>query len=155
MDFKQIQDLIKMINKSNIGELTIEEKEFKITIKQKKDNVISVSPAPAPVQMMPAIQHQTVPSLPPAEKTVSEVPTEAPLPAFNTETLAQYNGADSSLPIYIAFDGDVYDVTLGRSYYEPGGAYAFLAGTDGTELLSVIGGDIIKKKYPVIGTFTP
>ncbi len=91
----------------------------------------------------------------PKEKTVSEVPTEAPLPAFNTETLAQYNDADSSLPIYIAFDGDVYDVTLGRSYYEPGGAYAFLAGTDGTELLSVIGGDIIKKKYPVIGTFTP
>ena len=37
MDFKQIQDLIKMINKSNIGELTIEEKDFKITIKQKKD----------------------------------------------------------------------------------------------------------------------
>jgi len=35
MDFKQIQELIKMINKSNIGEVSIEEKGFKLTIKQK------------------------------------------------------------------------------------------------------------------------
>ena len=40
MDFKQIQDLIKIINKSNIGELTIEENDFKITIKQKEDNIV-------------------------------------------------------------------------------------------------------------------
>ncbi len=37
MDFKQIQELIKMINKSNIGEVTIEEKGFKLTIKQKEE----------------------------------------------------------------------------------------------------------------------
>ena len=37
MDFKQIQELIKIVNKSNIGEVSIEEKEFKITIKQKKE----------------------------------------------------------------------------------------------------------------------
>ncbi len=39
MDFKQIQELIKIINKSNIGEISIEENEFKITIKQKKEAV--------------------------------------------------------------------------------------------------------------------
>ena len=39
MDFKQIQELIKMINKSNIGEVTIEEKGFKVTIKQKEEPV--------------------------------------------------------------------------------------------------------------------
>ena len=37
MDFKQIQELIRMINKSNIGEVTIEEKGFKVSIKQKQD----------------------------------------------------------------------------------------------------------------------
>ncbi len=37
MDFKQIQELIKTVNRSNIGELSIEEKDFKITIKQKED----------------------------------------------------------------------------------------------------------------------
>ena len=56
MDFRQIQDLVKMINKSNIGELTIEEKDFKITIKQKKDEkLVAYGPAqqmaPAPVYL--------------------------------------------------------------------------------------------------------
>lgn len=37
MDFKQIQELIKMVNKSNIGELTIEQKDFRVTIKQKEE----------------------------------------------------------------------------------------------------------------------
>lgn len=48
MDFKQIQELIRMINKSNIGELTIEEKGFKVTIKQKQDapqQIIAAQPA--------------------------------------------------------------------------------------------------------------
>ena len=39
MDYKQIQELIKMVNKSNIGELTIELKDFRVTIKQKEDKV--------------------------------------------------------------------------------------------------------------------
>jgi acetyl-CoA carboxylase biotin carboxyl carrier protein len=50
MDFKQIQELIKMINKSNIGELTVEQKDFRITIKQKEEQVQVVS---APIQTMP------------------------------------------------------------------------------------------------------
>ena len=44
MDFKQIQELIKMINKSNIGELTIEQKDFRLTIKQKEEHVTQVVP---------------------------------------------------------------------------------------------------------------
>ncbi|MBM3433098.1 MAG: acetyl-CoA carboxylase biotin carboxyl carrier protein [Bacteroidetes bacterium] len=61
MDFKQIQELIKMVNKSNIGEVTIEQKDFKVTVKQKEDNITQVvSAAPvistpaAPVAMAPA-----------------------------------------------------------------------------------------------------
>ena len=42
MDFKQIQELIKMVNKSNIGELTIEQKDFRVTIKQKEDHITQV-----------------------------------------------------------------------------------------------------------------
>jgi len=37
MDIKQIQELVKLVNKSNIGELKIEKNDFKITIKQKKE----------------------------------------------------------------------------------------------------------------------
>lgn len=46
MDFKQIQELIKVINKSNIGEISIEQDTFKITIKQKEDHVTQVVSAP-------------------------------------------------------------------------------------------------------------
>ncbi len=48
MDFKQIQELIKIVNRSNIGELSIEEKDFKITIKQKEDPAPVFSSAPMP-----------------------------------------------------------------------------------------------------------
>ena len=47
MDFKQIQELIKMINKSNIGEVSIEEKGFKLTIKQKEEAAQTVIASPA------------------------------------------------------------------------------------------------------------
>jgi acetyl-CoA carboxylase biotin carboxyl carrier protein len=60
MDFKQIQDLIKIINKSNIGELTIEENDFKITIKQKEDNIV-YSNAQAPVYQAPVYQPTSAP----------------------------------------------------------------------------------------------
>lgn len=57
MDFKQIQELIKMINKSNIGELTIEQKDFRVTIKQKEEQVTQV--VSAPVAMAPALAAAT------------------------------------------------------------------------------------------------
>ena len=46
MDFKQIQELIKMVNKSNIGELTVEQKDFRLTIKQKEEKVTQFVSAP-------------------------------------------------------------------------------------------------------------
>lgn len=64
MDFKQIQELIKIVNKSNIGELQIEESDFKITIKQKKEQVIQMMGAQ--VQQVPM---QPMQSLPPAAAT--------------------------------------------------------------------------------------
>ncbi|WP_290791377.1 acetyl-CoA carboxylase biotin carboxyl carrier protein [Flavihumibacter sp. UBA7668] len=56
MDFKQIQELIRLINKSNIGELTIEEKGFKVTIKQKQDTIQQVVSAPMYAQAAPVAQ---------------------------------------------------------------------------------------------------
>ena len=45
-----------MINKSNIGELTIEEGGFKITIKQKKDEKLVYAQSPAMVAAAPVAQ---------------------------------------------------------------------------------------------------
>ncbi|HEY1018397.1 MAG TPA: acetyl-CoA carboxylase biotin carboxyl carrier protein [Sediminibacterium sp.] len=46
MDLKQIHELIKIINKSNIGEISIEDKDGKVTIKQKEEQVVTVAAAP-------------------------------------------------------------------------------------------------------------
>jgi len=78
MDFKQIQELIKMINKSNIGEVSIEQKDFKVTIKQKEEHITQVLSAPMPTQSgaytpQPAIsnpqQQATLPSSSAPEKS--------------------------------------------------------------------------------------
>ena len=67
MDYKQIQELIKLINKSNIGELSIEENDFKITIKQKKTQQLQQA-ATTPVFLQPQIApiQQQAPALQPA-----------------------------------------------------------------------------------------
>src|SRR5829696_8390990 len=56
MDFKQIQELIKMINKSQIGEVTIEQKDFRITIKQKEENITQVVSQAMPMNMPQHVQ---------------------------------------------------------------------------------------------------
>jgi acetyl-CoA carboxylase biotin carboxyl carrier protein len=85
MDFKQIQELIKMVNKSNIGELTIEQKDFRVTIKQKEEHVTQVVSA-APVHAAPAQyaapQPAAVAAAPAAEK-----PKAAEAPASNLITI--------------------------------------------------------------------
>ena len=68
MDFKQIQELIKLINKSNIGEVTIEEKGFKITVKQKEEHIQQVISAP------PYQQHQAPNYAPPPVSAPSVAP---------------------------------------------------------------------------------
>ena len=50
MDIKQIQELVKLINKTSIGEITIEEDGTKITIKQKKDPSQKIYTQAAPPQ---------------------------------------------------------------------------------------------------------
>lgn len=77
MDIKQIQELVKLINKTSIGEITIEEDGRKITIKQKKDPVQNIvattssqsfapqpttqSPAAAPASPAAPVKQETAP----------------------------------------------------------------------------------------------
>ncbi len=75
MEYKQIQELIKTINKSNISELTVEEGDFKITIKQSSTGPVSYVAAPAPVQVAPAAP------MPVAQPVPAATPAAAPAPA--------------------------------------------------------------------------
>ncbi|KAG2179859.1 hypothetical protein INT43_003645, partial [Umbelopsis isabellina] len=49
---------------------------------------------------------------------------------LSEQELAKYDGSNPSLPVYIAIDGEVFDVTKGRGWYAPGGSYSFFAGRD-------------------------
>lgn len=46
------------------------------------------------------------------------------------DELAVYNGADPKLPIYLAINGSVFDVTCAPEIYGPKGAYRFFSGKD-------------------------
>jgi len=111
MDFKQIQELIKLIDDSNIGEVTIEQKEFRITIKQKEEQITQVmAPMQAPQYALPQQ---------PAQAAAPAAATEAPQAAApsNTVTIKSpmigtfYRRPSPDKPIF-AEVGD--DVTPGK-----------------------------------------
>ena len=118
MDFKQIQELIKIVNKSNIGELRIEDKEFTITIKQKKEQVI---------QMMGSAMQPSMPmqSLPPAQTTSQESTvnkktdksaaseTESNLVAIKSPMIGTfYRKASPDKPVLVEVGDDVSSGTV-------------------------------------------
>lgn len=80
MDFKQIQELIKMINKSNISELSIEQDQFKITIKQKESEVQQIVTVPA----VTAVQPVAVAPQPAVASAAPAAPAAAAAPAVGS-----------------------------------------------------------------------
>ncbi len=115
MDIKQIQELVKLINKTNIGEITIEEEGVKITVKQKKDpvqNIIAGSNASPVYSSAPNQQ---------AAPAVSAIPVAPKLPAEPKEdkflTIKSpmigtfYRQAGPGKPIFVSV-GD--EVTSGK-----------------------------------------
>ncbi|MBO9727864.1 MAG: acetyl-CoA carboxylase biotin carboxyl carrier protein [Chitinophaga sp.] len=82
MDFKQIQELVKMINKSNISELSIEQDKFKITIKQKDNEVQQVITVPATMASVPAAA-----PVAPAAAPVTAAPAAAAPAVTKTDNL--------------------------------------------------------------------
>ncbi|MEO8884899.1 MAG: acetyl-CoA carboxylase biotin carboxyl carrier protein [Mucilaginibacter sp.] len=69
MDIKQIQDLIRFVSKSGVNEVSLEQKDFKITIK---------------TNQAPTIVNATIPAIQPAAAPVAAAPVsvDAPTPAI-------------------------------------------------------------------------
>lgn len=79
-----------MVNKSNIGELTVEMKDFRVTIKQKEDKIQQI--VSSPVHSTPAMSHMHhVPahtSAPPATIPATiDTKKETPVTLSNTITI--------------------------------------------------------------------
>ena len=112
MDFKQIQELIKMINKSNIGELSVEEEDFKLTIRQKEEKVVTVTSAP--VQQSP-VQVMAQPSIPmqPAQSQAYPARPETVQKADNLVSIKSpmigtfYRRPSPDKPIFVEVGDDV------------------------------------------------
>jgi membrane-associated progesterone receptor component len=101
-----------------------------------------------------------------------------PLQEMTADILATFDGMVPDRPIYLAIKGKVYDVSAGRMFYGPAGAYPF-AGKECARALALMSTDLkdctddleglgfsekdtlkdwIDKfdfKYPVVGTLVP
>jgi acetyl-CoA carboxylase biotin carboxyl carrier protein len=115
MDFKQIQELIKIVNKSNIGEVTIEEDGKKVTIKQKKD--------PSPIvtggnySVSPNMQASAPASAATAPFVAASTPTVVEAPASNLLTIKSpmigtfYRRASPDKPLFVEVGSEI---TVGK-----------------------------------------
>ena len=112
MDFKQIQELIKMINKSNIGEVSIEEKGFKLTIKQKEEPAVNQVIA-APMHAQPMATMAPAPTQPQSAASAEKPAKAAEAPAGNTVTIKSpmigtfYRSASPDKPAFVSIGDEI------------------------------------------------
>ncbi|MDP9230237.1 MAG: acetyl-CoA carboxylase biotin carboxyl carrier protein [Bacteroidota bacterium] len=115
MDFKQIQELIRMVNKSNIGELTVEQKDFKITIKQKEEKLMQVMNAPVnPAAAQVAAQTSAIPAALPVPTGSTDKSKSEAVPATNNYITIKspmigtfYRRASPDKPIFVEVGDEI------------------------------------------------
>lgn len=88
MNFKEVQELIKLINKSNLTEFKMEKEDFKISIRTKKYGRARVQP-PAPPTQIVSMPAQQVP-------VQMSTPVAAPAPAASKESSPDLPQEDSN-----------------------------------------------------------
>ena len=80
MEFKEIQELIKLVNKTNVSEFKLEEGDFKILIRSK---------AFAESKFTSAVQQSVVPVQMPQIQSVAPIQASAPQPAAAAQPKAE------------------------------------------------------------------
>lgn len=101
MDFKQIQELVRLVNKSSISELSIEQDKFKITIKRELGS--------DQLQVIPAEMYH--PPLPAATVAPAPQPSPAPAPqapSSTTQPVAESQPKSNQLIIKSPMIGTFY-----------------------------------------------
>ncbi|MBC7866116.1 MAG: acetyl-CoA carboxylase biotin carboxyl carrier protein [Gloeobacteraceae cyanobacterium ES-bin-316] len=113
MDIKQIQELVKLINKTTIGEITIEEDGTRITIKQKKDPSQKIFSQQAPqANYAPQPTQAAQPSTPTPPATPAATPKQDNLITIKSPMIGTfYRQAGPDKPIFVNV-GD--EVTTGK-----------------------------------------
>ena len=106
MDIKQIQDLIKFVAKSGVNEVSIEEQDFKITIKANQEPTYVTANIPNQVQAAPVQQ---------AQAPVEAVAASAPIVEDNSKYLTIkspmigtfYRSASPDKPSFVNVGDDI------------------------------------------------
>lgn len=83
MNFKEIQELIKLINKSNLTEFKMKDGDFELSVRTKKyqkgvaPQVITQAPSMMPIAAAPAAVQPAAPTPPPAAPAAAPAAKEA------------------------------------------------------------------------------
>jgi acetyl-CoA carboxylase biotin carboxyl carrier protein len=84
MDLKSIQEIIRMVNKSDLTEVEIEQGDFKLRIKRRSEGgVIPPIVAPQMIQSVPAYTQPVIPATHVQETVVEHTQTTTTAPASN------------------------------------------------------------------------
>ena len=79
MNFKEIQDLIKLINKTNLSEFKLKDGEFEMTIRTDEYHKMKATPATQQVISVPTMPPAYAPPAPIAEAVSTPAPAAAPV----------------------------------------------------------------------------
>ena len=116
MEYKQIQELIKTINKSSISELSIEEGDFKITIKQEltgQTQYVTMPQAPVHMHMPQQAPQQAAPAAAPAAPAAEKPAAPAPAANANQTTIKSpmigtfYRSPSPDKPVFVNVGDEV------------------------------------------------
>lgn len=110
MDIKQVQELVKIINKTNISEISIEEEGLKITIRQKDEpapQIIAQPIAPA-VAAVPVAATQAIPAAAPAVPLAKPAPVADNLMTIKSPMIGTfYRSSSPDKPPFVNVGDDV------------------------------------------------
>ena len=81
MDIKEIQELIKFVAKSGVSEVSIDRKDFKITIKAQGNapTVVNMQAAPMPIAAAPVAAATPAPAAPVANENANLITIKSPM----------------------------------------------------------------------------
>ena len=106
MDIKQIQDLIRFVSKSGVNEVSIEQENFKITIKTNEAptyvNASIPAPQPQPLAAAPAPQPASLPSAAPAAEAAAPVADTSNLVTIKSPMIGTfYRSSSPDKPLFV------------------------------------------------------
>lgn len=98
---------MKLVNKTNIGEISIEEKDFKITIRQKEEPAMTFSQAPVHYSPQPMQIQQPAPAQQPTQKEILAAKEEKLLTIKSPMIGTFYLQAGPGKPLFVNVGDEV------------------------------------------------